>query len=340
VENAVKIARFATGRPNIISFRNSFHGRTLMGMTLTGKDQPYKAGFGPFAPGVYHAEFPYAYRCSVEVCFHNGGSLGTCPVESGEALEAMLSSEVPASSVASIVIEPIQGEGGFVVAPPSFLRKVRAICDREGIIFIADEVQTGLGRTGTLFAMEQAGVAADIVALAKSLAAGMPLGAIVGKAEIMDAPGPGGIGGTFGGNPVALAAGLAVIDLFADGTLVERARHIGDVAGERFRHMRERYELIGEVRGAGAMMAVELVRDRSTKEPAAKETSEIIHRCHDAGLIVIKAGLYDNVIRLLAPFVITDEQLHEGLDILEGEVARTDDENKPVREKVIPGEGS
>jgi 4-aminobutyrate aminotransferase/(S)-3-amino-2-methylpropionate transaminase len=219
--------------------------------------------------------------------------------------------------VAAIIVEPVQGEGGFVVAPQRFMRKLREICDREGIVLIADEVQTGFGRTGTMFAMEQYGVSADITALAKSLGAGLPISAVVGRAEIMDAPGPGGIGGTFGGNPVACAAALAVLDLFAEEDLVERARRIGEICFQRFEEMRARFELIGEVRGLGAMVAIELVRDRATKEPAREETAEIIHRCHDAGLIIIKAGLHDNVIRILAPFVITDSQLDEGFEILE-----------------------
>jgi 4-aminobutyrate aminotransferase/(S)-3-amino-2-methylpropionate transaminase len=317
VENAVKIARFATGRPNTIAFHNAFHGRTLAGMALTGKDKPYKEGFGPFPPQIVHAEFPYAYRCPVASCVHNGGSR-QCPIESGEALEEMLASpQVPASTVAAIIVEPVQGEGGFVVAPQRFMRKLREICDREGIVLIADEVQTGFGRTGTMFAMEQYGVSADITALAKSLGAGLPISAVVGRAEIMDAPGPGGIGGTFGGNPVACAAALAVLDLFAEEDLVERARRVGEICFQRFEEMRARFELIGEVRGLGAMVAIELVRDRATKEPAREETAEIIHRCHDAGLIIIKAGLHDNVIRILAPFVITDSQLDEGFEILE-----------------------
>lgn len=319
VENAVKIARAATGRRGIISFQNAFHGRTLMAMTLTGKDRPYKLGFGPFAPDVYHATFPYAYRCPRQTCAHNGGT-SECAIENGDELEQILAAHGPAE-IAAIIVEPVQGEGGFVVAPAGFLRKVREICDREGIVMIADEVQTGFGRTGQMFAIEHSGVEPDIIVLAKSLSAGMPLGAVVGKAEIMDAPGVGGIGGTFGGNPVACRAALAVLDLFERDKLVDRAQHIGQRVFERFHSMQERYPLIGEVRGLGAMVAMELVKDRVTKEPASEETAEIIHRCHDAGLIIIKAGLYDNVIRVLVPLVVTDDQLREGLDILERELA-------------------
>ncbi|HEX6509456.1 MAG TPA: 4-aminobutyrate--2-oxoglutarate transaminase [Chloroflexota bacterium] len=320
VENAVKIARFATGRPNIIAFRNAFHGRTLMGMTLTGKDRPYKEGFGPFAPGVFHAASPYAYRCSIPECAHNIGGDAPCAIETGEGVERILG-EVGAGSVAAIVIEPVQGEGGFLVAPPSLLQRLRSICDREGIVLIADEVQTGFGRTGRMFAVEHAGIEPDIMVLAKSLAAGIPLGAVVGRAEIMDAPGPGGIGGTFGGNPVACGAALAVLDLFERENLVVRAQEIGEFVFRRFDAMKEERDLVGDVRGLGAMVAMELVRDRVTKEPAIDETAAIIHRCHEAGLIIIKAGLYDNVIRVLVPFAATDEQLTEGLDILERELA-------------------
>lgn len=319
VENAVKIARAATGRRGIIAFHNGFHGRTLMGMSLTGKDRPYKLGFGPFAPDVFHATFPYAYRCPRQDCRHNGGS-EDCAIESGEELEQIISAHV-AREIAAIILEPVQGEGGFVVAPPRFLQKVREICDRHGILMIADEVQTGFGRTGQMFAVEHAGVIPDIMVLAKSLGGGMPLGAVVGKAEIMDAPGVGGIGGTFGGNPVACRAALAVLDLFERDNLVDRARQIGSRVSDRFKSMQQRYDLIGDVRGLGAMVAMELVKDRTSKEPAPEATAEIIHRCHDAGLIVIKAGLYDNVIRVLVPLAVTDKQLQEGLDILERELA-------------------
>jgi 4-aminobutyrate aminotransferase / (S)-3-amino-2-methylpropionate transaminase / 5-aminovalerate transaminase len=321
VENAVKIARYATGRPNIIAFQNSFHGRTLMGMTLTGKDRPYKEGFGPFAPGVYHAASPYAYRCSDPACAHNVGGRTPCSVETGDDVERLLTEAVGPETVAAIVIEPVQGEGGFLVAPHSLLRRLRSLCDQHGIVLIADEVQTGFGRTGRMFAMEHAGIAPDVIVLAKSLAAGMPLGAVVGRAELMDAPGPGGIGGTFGGNPLACRAALAVLDLFAHENILSQAARSGETIVHRFRQMQQRFELIGDVRGLGAMVAMELVRDRTTKEPAREETAEIIHHCHEAGLIIIKAGLYDNVIRVLAPLDIGDALLTEGLDTLERQIA-------------------
>jgi len=308
VENAVKISRAFTGRTEIVSFRNAFHGRTFMGMSLTGKDKPYKVGFGPFDPHVHHADFPYAYRDTSE------------EVTNGSAIERMLREEVRASEVAAIIVEPVQGEGGFVAAPPGFLRRLREICTREGIVLIADEVQTGYGRTGKMFGVEHAGVEPDLFVLAKSIAAGMPLGAVVGRAEVMDGPGPGGIGGTYGGNPLACRAALAVLDMFADGTLLRRANEIGEHIRGRFAEMQSRFQLIGDVRGPGAMVAMELVRDRGSKEPAAAETSEIIHRCHDEGLLIIKAGMYDNVVRTLVPFVISDELLEDGLDILSSQL--------------------
>jgi 4-aminobutyrate aminotransferase/(S)-3-amino-2-methylpropionate transaminase len=314
VENAVKIARAATGRPAVIAFENGFHGRTLMGMSLTGKEKPYKVGFGPFAPEIYHARFPYAYRCDC-------GDHERCPIESGQDLERFFAETVPAERVAAIIVEPVQGEGGFVVAPPEWLRTLRRICDREGIVLIADEVQTGFGRTGEMFAVEHAGIEPDLMTLAKSIAAGMPLAAVVGTAEIMDAAGLGGIGGTYGGNPLACAAALAVLDLFEQDRLVERAAGIGAVVAQRFRAMASRYPLIGEARGLGAMQAIELVTDRTTREPAAPAASEIIHRCLDEGLIIIKAGLHDNVVRVLVPLVVEDRLLEDGLNILEGVVA-------------------
>lgn len=338
VENAVKIARAATGRTEIIAFQNGFHGRTLMGLSLTGKDRPYKEGFGPFAPGVHHSPFPYSYRCPVSSCVHNGGST-PCPIESGEALERTLES-VGAGNVAAILVEPVQGEGGFVVASPRFLQRVREICDREGILLIADEIQTGFGRTGQMFAVQHAGVEPDIMTLAKSLGAGMPISAVVGRAEVMDAAPVGGIGGTYGGNPVSCRAALAVLDLFERDDLVGRARDIGRVVSQRFAEMQDRYALIGEVRGLGAMVAMELVRDRSTKEPATDETASVMHRCHDAGLIVIKAGLYDNVIRILVPLVVTDEQLREGLDILDRALAEVQREGPHAGDEEPPGEGA
>jgi 4-aminobutyrate aminotransferase/(S)-3-amino-2-methylpropionate transaminase len=315
VENAVKIARVATGRTAIVAFDNAFHGRTNMAMALTGKERPYKLGFGPLAPEVYRAQFPYRYRCSC------GGHPERCAIESGEDLERLFATTVSAQNVAAIIVEPVQGEGGFVVAPAEWLRILRRVCDREGILLIADEVQTGFGRTGTMFALEQAGVVPDMTVMAKSLAAGMPLSAVVGRADVMDAPGPGGIGGTYVGNPLACAAAMAVLDLFDSEEILARGRRTGEIIAARFAAMAERYSLIGETRGLGAMRAIELVTNRETKEPARLETSDILAACHARGLIIIKAGLYDNVVRILAPLVIEEALLNEGLDILEGAVA-------------------
>lgn len=311
IENAIKIARAATGRTAIVAFDNAFHGRTMMAMTLTGKDSPYKHGFGPFAPDVFHAQYPYPYRCECET--HQQ----CCRVESGADLEEALFRIGP-EKVAAIVVEPVQGEGGFIVAPPEWLRTVRRLCDQHGILLVADEIQTGFGRTGRMFAMEHAGIEADLTVIAKSLASGLPLSAVVGRAEVMDGPGVGGIGGTYGGNPVACEAALAVLDLFENDGLVERSRHVGEIVSARFHDMSRRYGFVGQVRGLGAMQAIELVMDRQSKEPAAELTTQVIHACHDRGLLIIKAGLYDNVIRFLAPLVIPDELLREGLDILDG----------------------
>ena len=317
VENAVKIARAATGRTAVVAFDNAFHGRTMMAMTLTGKDRPYKEGFGPFAPDVYHARFPYAYRCTCDSHAYLVEQPDTeCEVESGEDL-ALVLDHIGSRNVAAVIVEPVQGEGGFVVAPPGWLRMLRDVCDREGIVLIADEIQTGFGRTGRMLAMEHAGVEPDITLLAKSIASGLPLSAVIGRADVMDAPGPGGIGATYGGNPVACAAALAVLDLFERDGLVERAQKLGNTVSERFELMATRNNTIGEVRGLGAMQAMELVTDRTTKEPAKAFTAEVLHRSHDEGLLLIKAGLYDNVIRFLAPLTIAPATLNEGLDILE-----------------------
>ncbi|HLJ66178.1 MAG TPA: 4-aminobutyrate--2-oxoglutarate transaminase [Chloroflexota bacterium] len=314
VENAVKIARVATGRPAIIAFENAFHGRTSMAMALTGKERPYKAGFGPFAPDVHHARYPYRYRCEC-------ADPARCSVESGEDLDRLFATTVVPESVAAIIVEPVQGEGGFIVAPPEWLRTLRRICDREGILLIADEVQTGFGRTGRMWAMEHAGVEPDLMVLAKSIAAGLPLGAVVGRADLMDAPGPGGIGGTFGGNPLACVAALVVLDMFEEQDLVARAGMIGQTIAGRLSAMAARYALIGEARGLGAMQAIELVTDERTREPAKRETALVLERCLERGLIVLKAGLYDNVVRILAPLVIEEALIEEGLDILEAAIA-------------------
>ena len=303
IENAVKIARAATGRQAVISFRGGFHGRTLLALTLTGSVQPYKQDFGPYAAEVYQTPFPYVYR---------GWNTEAALAD----LDNLLESEVGPKRVAAIAIEPVLGEGGFVPAPLDFMRRLRELCDRHGILFIADEIQTGFGRTGKFFAIEHSGVQPDLMTVAKSLAAGFPLSAVVGKADIMDAPGPGGLGGTYGGNPVACAAGLAVMDIMRDEKLPERAARIGSVVEERMQSWARDHEVIGDVRAVGAMAGMELVRDRKTKEPADKETANMLATAREKGLIILRCGVHHNVIRTLMPLTISDEHLEEGLDIL------------------------
>jgi len=311
VENAIKIARAATGREAVIAFEDGFHGRTLLAMSLTSKVHPYKAGFGPFAPEIYRVPYAYCYRCSYHL-EHPG-----CGVACADALEDYFKRYVAVENVAAVIVEPVLGEGGFVVPPAGFLPKLREITARHGILLIADEVQTGFGRTGTLFAIEASGVAPDILITAKSLAGGLPLSSITGRAEIMDAPGPGGLGGTFGGNPVALAAAHAVLDQMERGEILARARSIGEAFSARAARWRERFPVIGEIRGAGAMWAIELVKDRRTKAPAKDETSALAKRAYERGLVTITAGTYGNIMRTLMPLVIDDAQLAEGLDVLE-----------------------
>jgi len=308
VENAVKIARLATGRPAVIAFDAGFHGRTMLAMTMTSKVHPYKTGMGPFAAEVYRAPFPNEYR---------GPSAATAVAE----LEQMFSSHVAPSQVAAIVFEPQLGEGGFVPAPAEFVEGLREICDREGIIMIADEVQTGFGRTGRMFAMEHYGVEADMITVAKSIAAGLPLSGVVGKAEIMDAPHTGAIGGTYIGNPVALAAALAVLDIFEEEDLVTRANTIGAVIRERMLAWQARWPQIGDVRGLGAMLAIELVHDPASKEPAPALAAAVIDAALERGLILLKAGIAGNCIRVLCPLTIEDAVLEEALATWEDALA-------------------
>jgi 4-aminobutyrate aminotransferase/(S)-3-amino-2-methylpropionate transaminase len=304
VENAVKFARAYTKRPAVIAFEGGFHGRTLMSLTLTSKTVPFKAGFGPFAPEVYRVPFPNEYR---------GISAG----DALAALERAFQTQVARETVAAIVMEPVQGEGGFVVPPREFVTGVRDICDREGIVFVVDEVQTGFGRTGRMFAIEHFGVEPDLMTVAKSIAAGLPLSGVLGKAEIMDAPGPNAIGGTYVGNPVAQAAALAVLDVFEDEGLVERAGRIGQTIRGRMTAWQERFPLIGDARGLGAMLATELVRNPESKEPAPELASRVTEEAARRGLLLLKAGVYSNCIRVLCPLVITDSELDEALGIWE-----------------------
>jgi 4-aminobutyrate aminotransferase / (S)-3-amino-2-methylpropionate transaminase / 5-aminovalerate transaminase len=300
VENAVKFARLYTRRPAVIAFEGAFHGRTLLSMTLTSRPHPYKAGMGPLAPEVYRAPFPSAYR---------GPDVETALAE----LRAMFTTHVAAEQVAAIVVEPVQGEGGFLAAPPEFLRGLRELCDEHGICLVADEVQSGFARTGKLFAIEHSGVEPDLITLAKSIAAGLPLSGVLGKAEILDAAHDGAVGGTFVGNPVAQAAALAVLDVIEDEGLCDRAVQIGETMQARMRDWQERFPAIGDVRGLGAMLAIELVEDRATKTPAPQLAQAVIDAALQRGLLLLKAGVHGNAIRVLCPLVLTDAELDEAL---------------------------
>ena len=310
VENAVKIARYATGRDGVVAFSNGFHGRTLMGMTLTAKEMPYKHGFGPFAPEVHRVPFPYCYRCPF------GLEHPSCGMACAEHTADVIDSQIGASEVACVVVEPVQGEGGFVVAPDDFLPALRAICSDRDILLVDDEVQTGMGRTGKMFAAEHYGLVPDIVTTAKSLGAGLPISAVTGPAEVMEAPHVGGLGGTYGGNPVACAAALAVIAELTETDLLARAEKQGRLIRERLDPLADALGIVGEVRGLGPMVGIELVVDEQTKEPNKLAAAGVLKRCHSNGVLILKAGTYDNVVRLLAPLVISDEDLHEGLDVL------------------------
>jgi 4-aminobutyrate aminotransferase / (S)-3-amino-2-methylpropionate transaminase / 5-aminovalerate transaminase len=300
VENAVKFARAHTGRPAVVAFEGGFHGRTLMALSLTSKTHPYKAGLGPFAPEVYRVPFPYEYR-------------GVDAEEALAALRRALVTQVAAENVAAIVLEPVQGEGGFVPAPPAFVEGVRAICDEHGIVLVADEVQTGFGRTGRMFAMEHFGVEPDLMTVAKSIAGGLPLSGVIGKAAIMDAPGDSAVGGTYVGNPVAQAAALAVLDVFEEEGLVERAQRIGETVRARMLVWQDRFPAIGDVRGLGAMVAVEYVEDRATKRPAPRLAARVAEEAARRGLLLLKAGIHSNCNRVLCPLVIDDAALEEAL---------------------------
>lgn len=311
VENAVKIARYATGRPAIIALENAFHGRTLLGMTLTSKVKPYKYGFGPFAPEVYRMPNAYCYRCPL------GKSYPSCQVACADHLEEFFVGNVAPEHTAAVIAEPIQGEGGFITPPPEYFRKLQAICKKHGIVLIIDEVQTAMGRAGKLFAIEHWGIAPDLIVTAKSLAGGLPLSAVTGRAELMNAPHVGGLGGTFAGNPIACRAALAVLDVFEEEKLLDRADTLGKKVRARFDELQRRYEIIGDVRGLGPMLALELVKDRQKKTPAAEETKKLVQVCFEKGLVLVACGNFGNVIRTLMPLVITDEQLEKGLGILE-----------------------
>lgn len=304
VENSVKIARAHTGRPAVIAFSGGFHGRTLMSLALTGKVLPYKKGFGPFPGDVYHAPFPMAYH-------------GITTERSLEALETLFKADVDPRSVAAIIVEPVLGEGGFYVAPVDFLRALRRVCDEYGILLIIDEIQTGFARTGRLFAIEHAGVEPDMMTLAKSLAGGYPLSAVTGKAAIMDAPEPGGLGGTYAGSPIACAAGLAVLDVIERDNLTARAAAIGEHLMSRLQALAQRHACIGDVRGLGAMVAFELVRNADPRQPDAELTKALTAAVAQQGLVLLSCGIYSNVIRILVPLTASDALIDEGLGIIE-----------------------
>jgi 4-aminobutyrate aminotransferase/(S)-3-amino-2-methylpropionate transaminase len=300
VENAVKFARAYTRRPAVIAFEGGFHGRTLLALSLTSKTHPYKAGLGPFSPDVYRVPFPYEYR-------------GVSARQALDALERAFVTQVAPETVAAIVLEPVQGEGGFVPAPREFIEGVRAICDREGIVFVADEVQTGFGRTGEMFAMQHFGVEPDLMTVAKSIAAGLPLSGVLGKAEVMDAPEDGAVGGTYVGNPVAQAAAVAVLEVFEEEGLVERGRRVGETIRGRMLGWQEQFPAIGDVRGLGPMLAIELVEEPQTKSPAPGLASRVAEEAARRGLLLLKAGIHGNCIRVLCPLTISDGELDEGL---------------------------
>jgi 4-aminobutyrate aminotransferase / (S)-3-amino-2-methylpropionate transaminase / 5-aminovalerate transaminase len=304
VENAVKFARAFTKRPAVIAFEGGFPGRTLLSLTMTSKTHPYKAGLGPFAPEVYRLPFAQEYR-------------GPSASEALDALKRAFTTVVAPENVAALVVEPVQGEGGFLPAPPDFLVGLRGICDEHGIVFVVDEVQTGFARTGRLFALEHYAIEADLVTVAKSIAGGLPLSGVIGAAEIMDAPGDSAVGGTYVGNPVAQAAALAVLDVIAEEGVVERADRLGETMRARMVAWRERFPAIGDVRGLGAMLALELVEDRETKQPAPELATAVVTEAAARGLLLLKAGIYSNCIRVLCPLTLVDEELDEALSVWE-----------------------
>ena len=308
VENALKIARYCTKRSGVIAFSGSFHGRTLAAMSLTGKVQPYKAGFGPMMPSVFHAPFPTAYH-------------GVSVADSLDAIEQLFKNDIDPGQVAAIIIEPVQGEGGFNIAPPEFLRALRTLCDRHGMVLIIDEIQSGFGRTGRMFAVEYAGIEPDLMTVAKSIAGGVPLSALIGKAEIMDAPPPGGLGGTYAGSPLGCAAALAVLEVMKQERLLERSLQLGERLQARLRTLQKRCSAIGEIRGLGSMVAIELVKNGRADQPDAELTRALVQAAARHGLVILSCGTYGNVIRFLAPLTIPEQLLDEGLEKLEAALA-------------------
>lgn len=309
VENAVKVARWFTKKSGIIAFENAFHGRTFMALTLTSSVMPYKYGFGPLMPNVFRFPYAYCYRCPFKLEYPS------CGIECIEYIRNALKTSISSDEIASIIFEPIQGEGGFIVGPKEFIQGLRKICDEYGILLIDDEIQTGMGRTGKMFCIEHSDVVPDLIVMGKSLGGGLPLAATIGRDDIMDAPQVGGLGSTFGGNPVSCVAGLKAIELIEK--LLPNVPKLGEIVLKRLKEMQEKHKIIGDVRGLGLMFAIELVEDRKTKKPAPEKRNKIITECYKNGLIVIGAGTYKNVIRLLPPLNISEELLNKGLDILD-----------------------
>lgn len=310
VENAVKIARAATGRPGVIAFSGGFHGRTMMTMALTGKVAPYKVGFGPFPADVWHVPFPAPY-------------LGVSEDDSLEALHQLFTADVEAARIAAIIIEPVQGEGGFYAASPEFMQSLRTICDEHGILLIADEIQTGFARTGKMFATEYAGIEPDLMTIAKAMAGGFPISGVIGKADIMDAPAPGGLGGTYGGSPLGCAAGLAVLDVIAEENLCERAIQIGERIVRRCEALRQSDNGIGDIRTLGAMTAMELIHEGDPTRANPERTKRVVTSARDKGLLLLSCGTRANVIRFLTPLTIPYDVLDEGLGLLAETVRET-----------------
>ena len=303
VENAIKIARAHTGRSGVIAFTGGYHGRTLLTLGMTGKVAPYKLGFGPFPAEVFHARFPSALH-------------GVSVDESIASVEQIFKNDIEASRVAAIILEPVQGEGGFNVAPPELMQRLRALCDQHGILLICDEVQTGAGRTGTWFACEQSGIAPDLITMAKSMAGGFPISAVVGRAEVMDAPGAGGLGGTYAGSPLACAAALAVLDQFEKHDLLQRSRDVGQRITNSLKHLSKRHNCIAEVRGLGAMVAMELCQNGDPHQPDAELTKALAAEATKRGLIILTCGTYGNVVRILVPLTASDALIDEGLEVI------------------------
>lgn len=310
IENAIKIARAATGRRGIITFDGGFHGRTFLTMAMTGKVAPYKQDFGPMPGEIYRAPYPNDYH-------------GISGDDSLAGIEKIFKTSIPAKEVAAIVIEPVQGEGGFYAAPPDYLQALRALCDRHGILMIVDEIQSGFGRTGQMFALEHTDVKADIITMAKSMAAGMPLSAVVGTNTLMDAPRPGSLGGTYSGNPLCCAAALAVIDIFENDDILEQSQALGNKLSQKLNAWRQHFEQVDNVRNLGAMAAFELVTDKTSRTPDAQLASQLCQKAKEKGLILLSCGFWSNTIRFLMPLTISEAVLSEGFDIIEQSLAET-----------------